>query len=257
MPENIDYHYDDDNDVSESEDSNKSSESSETSSLDESSEDMPRLRRSRQRSGAQSAASTSSASNNSNISSRNSSDTEEYDIDETSSTSNSNPPVIEIPDTQSEEPIGVVDEVEDDDIIMVPQYIETIDLCTQILTPQPFRHPVAPNEVIEIQDSPATQVQNHTGPSHVPRSRSARHSPYPVPKRTRIELDESVDEPTQSVKISCPICLESIIGRQPVSTICGHLFCKNCIQLALKSVKKCPMCKRTLKAGNFHDIFLG
>lgn len=42
----------------------------------------------------------------------------------------------------------------------------------------------------------------------------------------------------------CPICLD--VFMQPVSTPCGHNFCKDCIQRYWQSIKwsQCPMCKQ-------------
>lgn len=238
---------------------------------------MPATRRSTRLSQAASLNSTvsSNGSNRAGPSTRsnsphldNSSDTEEYEID------NNTPPTIEINDTQVP-PADAANEVEDDDdVILIPENIETIDLCTQAFpTPRNFRIPVAVGEVIEIEDSPMTHQQQdvaapRTGPTRNNRSRENARTvgaPYQVPAPNtstpyakRLNLDDSQDGgATQSVKISCPICLESIIGRKPVSTTCGHLFCKQCITAALKTVKKCPMCKKTLKATNFHDIYLG
>ncbi|XP_014803197.1 PREDICTED: E3 ubiquitin/ISG15 ligase TRIM25-like isoform X2 [Calidris pugnax] len=51
-------------------------------------------------------------------------------------------------------------------------------------------------------------------------------------------------------ELSCPICL--CLYRNPVSLICGHSFCKQCIQKALgaqqqsKAPYSCPMCKLQL-----------
>uniref|UniRef100_A0A1B0G5U2 RING-type domain-containing protein n=1 Tax=Glossina morsitans morsitans TaxID=37546 RepID=A0A1B0G5U2_GLOMM len=41
----------------------------------------------------------------------------------------------------------------------------------------------------------------------------------------------------------CPICLESMIEREPTSTMCGHVFCKSCIRKALTFNRRCPICK--------------
>jgi hypothetical protein len=187
----------------------------------------------------------SSSAHNSSHSDSN--DTVDYDLPPAD-----NSQVIEINDTQA--PVG---NEEDDDVILIQPHIETIDLCTQVAPA--FRIPN--NEVIEVEDSPVTQG-NVAGPMRNSRGRArAAASPYvvPAPKTSKqLDFNDSMDESaTQAVKIHCPICLESIVGRQPVSTICGHLFCKKCLTAALQNAKKCPMCKKTLKMTSFHDIFLG
>lgn len=177
------------------------------------------------------------------------------------------------------QPALQIEDEDDDDVVLIPEHIEVIDLCTQaVQLPREFR----PNEVIEIQDSPLNQAQiqnsRFQSPEAVRRRRRRRGSdtvravvdPYPRPTGRspinqlptpprptpqRLNLDESQDE--GGTRISCPICLESIIKREPVSTNCGHLFCKNCIQQALQNVKKCPMCKKSLPGKSpFHKIYL-
>lgn len=40
---------------------------------------------------------------------------------------------------------------------------------------------------------------------------------------------------------SCPICLEILFN--PITTICGHNFCRDCINTSLLSIKNCPCCR--------------
>ena len=45
--------------------------------------------------------------------------------------------------------------------------------------------------------------------------------------------------------LECPICLQ-LLG-EPVTTPCGHTFCRFCLVFALrKTKKKCPACRRGL-----------
>lgn len=139
---------------------------------------------------------------------------------------------------------------EDEDCILIPQHIETIDLCNLPL-PQPIRflRLIDPNEVIEVKDSPAVQRAT-TG------AESSSGKPLSDVK-AQLTFDDS-NVSLKSVEISCPICLESVYKRDPVSTMCGHLFCKKCLQESLNIAKKCPICKRSLAAKNsYHLIFLG
>lgn len=136
---------------------------------------------------------------------------------------------------------------DDDDCILMVEEVETIDLCnlSQDLLRQ-FRNPVH-NEVIVVQDSPVTRQTS---------AKRAAKSPNEV--AGQLSLEAKPDDNANSVEINCPICLESVFKRDPVSTVCGHVFCKHCITESLKIVKKCPMCKRSLSAKNsYHDIFLG
>lgn len=136
-----------------------------------------------------------------------------------------------------QQPTPIEVDGDDDSIILIPPVIETIDLSSTLALPKPNAFRL--NEVIEIpDDSPAA------GPSR------SRVAPRPKP------LDDSLS--SEPVRIKCPICFESVIGREPVSTKCGHVFCKQCIQSCLQLAKKCPMCKSSLGGRTpFHGIFLG
>lgn len=44
----------------------------------------------------------------------------------------------------------------------------------------------------------------------------------------------------------CPVC--SVFLRDPVNLVCGHSFCKKCIEkLMFEKKTDCPMCRRRLK----------
>lgn len=72
-----------------------------------------------------------------------------------------------------------------------------------------------------------------------------------VSKFLGLEKKEEVVAPT------CPVCLESLAGQEVSSTVCGHIFCKPCINGVLKSAnKKCPTCRKAINAKKIHPIFL-
>ncbi|KAI9158762.1 ATP-dependent helicase [Paramyrothecium foliicola] len=50
----------------------------------------------------------------------------------------------------------------------------------------------------------------------------------------------------------CVICQMPFVTG--VLTVCGHQFCKECMMLWFKAHHNCPVCKRTLKMSNLHDI---
>lgn len=67
--------------------------------------------------------------------------------------------------------------------------------------------------------------------------------------------------PPRTKEIICPICLDehstlASINKQLVSTICGHLFCNECIKTAIRNSKCCPTCRKRLTVKQFHPIFL-
>uniref|UniRef100_A0A3B4ANM2 Uncharacterized protein n=1 Tax=Periophthalmus magnuspinnatus TaxID=409849 RepID=A0A3B4ANM2_9GOBI len=48
--------------------------------------------------------------------------------------------------------------------------------------------------------------------------------------------------PLTEDQLLCPICLE--VFKDPISTPCGHNFCKNCISKHWDNELSCPMCKK-------------
>ena len=42
----------------------------------------------------------------------------------------------------------------------------------------------------------------------------------------------------------CPICLD--VYTEPVKTVCGHDFCRGCLETALARGESCPMCRATV-----------
>ncbi|KAL3266793.1 hypothetical protein HHI36_010947 [Cryptolaemus montrouzieri] len=54
----------------------------------------------------------------------------------------------------------------------------------------------------------------------------------------------------------CPICLERLSEMQVMSTKCGHLFCKGCIEKVAMSVKRCPTCRKVVNKKNIISIYI-
>ncbi|CAK9298908.1 unnamed protein product [Gordionus sp. m RMFG-2023] len=65
-----------------------------------------------------------------------------------------------------------------------------------------------------------------------------------------------------SQSVSCSVCLDdhTQILRQKdnsmMATVCGHIFCQNCILTSFAISKKCPMCRKTLKRHQIHHLHL-
>lgn len=55
---------------------------------------------------------------------------------------------------------------------------------------------------------------------------------------------------------TCSICLDSYLRRQPTSTICGHVFCKECITAAIRASHNCPLCRKKLNSKAIHPLHL-
>ena len=50
----------------------------------------------------------------------------------------------------------------------------------------------------------------------------------------------------------CPICFKLLAGSATATTPCGHLFCRACIERALKIRSECPLCMQACTAGELH-----
>ncbi|KAJ2952566.1 hypothetical protein O0L34_g6888 [Tuta absoluta] len=58
------------------------------------------------------------------------------------------------------------------------------------------------------------------------------------------------------VKIRCPICFKTF-GKEPaVSTACGHVFCKDCLETWLKDHNRCPVCSLSCRKKDHHTVYL-
>lgn len=61
------------------------------------------------------------------------------------------------------------------------------------------------------------------------------------PKHARPDLNVSSD-----ALYKCPVCMDDVRQREPNTTRCGHIFCKECIVTAVQSTHKCPLCNKKI-----------
>ena len=45
---------------------------------------------------------------------------------------------------------------------------------------------------------------------------------------------------------TCPVCLEGLLGKDPVKIPCSHVICLTCISEWTSQERSCPMCKRQI-----------
>ena len=55
---------------------------------------------------------------------------------------------------------------------------------------------------------------------------------------------EKMKQPDVIDKENCSICMDCLVN--PTLTLCGHLFCYECLKMCLDDKKRCPMCKTDL-----------
>jgi hypothetical protein len=155
----------------------------------------------------------------------------------------------------------------DDDIVYVGStqpivpFVETIDLCSPMMPYRRRRNIVMDESVITLDDTPIpTTTPLLFTPDPPPPAPIRPLTPFlpSPPKRMKIYRTEiTVDDSSQSSGgLTCPVCLEGLKGRQPTSTICGHIYCKKCIHEVIRTTKKCALCKKTLNLKNIHPIYL-
>ncbi|XP_024535253.1 uncharacterized RING finger protein C548.05c-like [Selaginella moellendorffii] len=70
-------------------------------------------------------------------------------------------------------------------------------------------------------------------------------------KRRKPSADDSL---SAGVRLTCIICMDAM--KEETSTICGHIFCKECILVAIQARKACPTCRRKLTSKDIHRIYL-
>lgn len=63
-----------------------------------------------------------------------------------------------------------------------------------------------------------------------------------------------VETGSQLPSLSCPICMGPL--KEETSTKCGHIFCKMCIDAAIKVQHKCPTCRGKLRMRDTIRIYL-
>jgi hypothetical protein len=60
--------------------------------------------------------------------------------------------------------------------------------------------------------------------------------------------------PQKKLKLSCLICKDEI--KLETSTICGHIFCQECIYGMINTQNKCPICQKKLSSKNVHRVYI-
>ncbi|XP_033633551.1 E3 ubiquitin-protein ligase RNF4-like [Asterias rubens] len=102
---------------------------------------------------------------------------------------------------------------------------------------------VVHNEIIDLQISPPVSV-NRT-----------------LPWTEHAEDMPPTEESPCRKEVKCPVCMESETriranGLRLTSTICGHIFCNQCIRSAIGNQHRCPTCRTKLTMRQIHPIFL-
>ncbi|KAI9145949.1 hypothetical protein BKA69DRAFT_312240 [Paraphysoderma sedebokerense] len=157
---------------------------------------------------------------------------------------------------------GVIDLTSDTTVIGNRQNIEDSDIVIVNVKPPPMRRgaPVSRSQHL---NSTGLRLSSNTCPD--PQGRIYFQAAPPninIRKPQPVNLaaailhrlpQRSPSPPAPTLK--CAICLST--PSPLVSTICGHLFCEECLKEAMKqSGKKCPTCRKNIPAKKgYHAIY--
>lgn len=76
----------------------------------------------------------------------------------------------------------------------------------------------------------------------------------PTRSSTRGQSKSNAQSPVLPA-LTCAVCMESVVNRQPSSTSCGHIFCQACIMQAIRLTSKCPLCNTRLNRTKVHRVY--
>ena len=78
------------------------------------------------------------------------------------------------------------------------------------------------------------------------------------PRKPKLTPTEIFTVPSDPPPVSfsdkkCPVCFDTLSN--PSVTLCGHVFCTECLQTVVKSSKLYPICRRKLTVKGFHPVY--
>lgn len=77
-----------------------------------------------------------------------------------------------------------------------------------------------------------------------------------TPKNKKLVPSAETKTKPNPLPYQCPVCLNSVQGREPATTTCGHVFCSNCIKTALSATCKCPVCQKLMTIRQLIRIYI-
>jgi len=173
---------------------------------------------------------------------RNSVDLSVIDVDETIDVYNNSNDNLDNEVSSSEDDLNRVQDTFDE-LLGVPPVNDNI---RSILDAAELARRPSLDTTIDLTDSP---VRLSSSSARITTSSQSSRSP-------RLTNPSS---PSSSLK--CPVCLEAFSsirrrGSRLVSTLCGHVFCGQCLPACVRTSGQCPTCRRTIGYRDFHPLYL-
>ncbi|KAL6628084.1 hypothetical protein U3516DRAFT_809318 [Neocallimastix sp. 'constans'] len=108
---------------------------------------------------------------------------------------------------------------------------------------------LAPSIVLPRRVLPSRIMNEHYSNLHFRNYNDIDNTPSTLAGRAIEEArNEESDNSVKYKNIKCSICLcNPTVGTRLDSTICGHVFCHDCLAQALKVSKRCPTCRHFLR----------
>jgi len=100
-------------------------------------------------------------------------------------------------------------------------------------------------------NEPSTSTGRRGGCGRIPISKNSRVGP-PIKRVKYVAVEDASSTTTEPYH--CPVCLEDVRRNAPVSTTCGHIFCKRCFLRVLSATSKCPMCG--IYSPEYHRVYM-
>ena len=81
------------------------------------------------------------------------------------------------------------------------------------------------------------------------------------PRCEEVQFVTAVDSPPRpppavTSHINCAICMDKVGAKELASTVCGHVFWFACITQSMKTLKKCPTCRKSLRPTQVHRLYV-
>ncbi|PVF96517.1 hypothetical protein CPB86DRAFT_786876 [Serendipita vermifera] len=132
--------------------------------------------------------------------------------------------------------------------------------------PPPPQEPINPRAAMAARIAEATARRATITAADTSSSTIRPPSLSPTTPAASTSKKEPVHSPSDSISsppaatsppkfsLTCPLCLENVDGM--TTTLCGHVFCKECITAAVQHKPECPVCRAFTHSGSLHAIYL-